>query len=673
MAEKPPGSGTELLARTRSVFDRRGLRACAGLAFGALLGCSAAGTGEATRMQAPAGPSWDDASVRASPDLQSDLQRDAATPGGTRPDVARVDASGIPAGGEPPGSQAEGAVRPAWASYGHDLTNSQTNLVETRLGAANLDQLEEKWRVEIAGGATSLPAVYDGTAYFGGWDGRFYAVDARTGELRWQRTLSQLFVRASPLVTEQRVYVPAYRSVFALDRRDGSVLFETVLDKAQMAIIDASPKLIEDLIVIGMASAENVAPKADYTFVGSINALDAQSGELVWRVETSGEGAGPCTGGAGVGVWSTAAFDPELGLAYLGTGQNYDAPAGNCADALLAIHYRREHLGERVAWVAQYTQDDIYLAVLPIFGLDADVGGSPNLFEAGGKRLVGAGDKGGSYRAFDRATGQPVWRVDLDRGWWTGLGGVMTTAAVHDGTVYVASNHWESTEGFLGGAGDPADVATLYALDAASGVERWRVALPSPMLGSFAIANGLLYHGIINGTLYARELVSGTEVWSLALGGAFGVGPTVVDGRIFVANGVSIAPNPDASGKGIVASFGLVEGAAGTPNVVRGGPVQQAAPVSASECEAVLAENDPPPNPSCSACLCRCDAIAWGRCPLCWPLSACTALFCSLEASAAELRGCIADACVAKLIPPGQFELSVQGAPCLSTCASECG
>jgi DNA-binding response OmpR family regulator len=37
-----------------------------------------------------------------------------------------------------------------------------------------------------------------------------------------------------------------------------------------------------------------------------------------------------------------------------------------------------------------------------------------------------------------------------------------------------------------------------------------------------------------------------------------------------------------------------------------------------------------------------------------------------------DLRNCMADACAAKLIPPGQFDLAVTVGPCVQRCGSVC-
>ena len=472
------------------------------------------------------------------------------------------DASG--AGRRPPcGRQRD--CGSSWTAYGHDLANSNTNPDETLLRSDNASGLKEKWRVRFGDGATSTPVVFDRTVYFGSWDGNVFAADANTGEIRWQSHVTSMMVRSTPLVTQDRVFAAAGHHLVALDRTTGDVLWKRRLETNPSALIESSPKLVDGLLIIGVSSVE-ISLVKDYTFIGAVVAIDADSGNEVWRVETTGDRGGPCVGGAGAAVWSSTAIDETLGLAFIGTGQGYEEPASTCSCSLLAIRYAREYAGERIAWVAQFTKDDVFAAwppTLALFGKDADVGASPNLFEAASRPLVGVGDKAGSYRAFDRSTGEMIWRADLDVGANAQIGGVLTTAAVDGDTIYVASNHWQVGSFVFDSTHDPSDVSTLYALDTATGKARWTVPLTAPMVGAFSIANGLLYHPIINHQLFARDLDTGEEVWSTRLDGNMGSGASIVDGRVYVSSGLEVTSTQitaPAVGGGYVAGYALEDG-----------------------------------------------------------------------------------------------------------------
>jgi hypothetical protein len=54
-----------------------------------------------------------------------------------------------------------------FTQYGYDRRNSQNNTSETHINHGNVGQLHELWRLRVQDGATSVPVVMDGHAYFG--------------------------------------------------------------------------------------------------------------------------------------------------------------------------------------------------------------------------------------------------------------------------------------------------------------------------------------------------------------------------------------------------------------------------------------------------------------------------------------------------------------------------
>ena len=98
-------------------------------------------------------------------------------------------------------------------------------------------------------------------------------------------------------------------------------------------------------------------PSDPPTFRGTVVALDAATGDEVWRFHVTDEAAGE---GAGVSVWSSPAVDPERGVLYIGTGQAYSLPAPARSDSLVALDLRT---GEEV-WHRQFTAGDA-VAALP--------------------------------------------------------------------------------------------------------------------------------------------------------------------------------------------------------------------------------------------------------------------------------------------------------------------
>ena len=317
--------------------------------------------------------------------------------------------------------------------------------------------------------------------------------------------------------------------------------------------------------------------------------------------------------------------------------------------------------------MVQYSSGDVFGLVNLATGPDADIGAAPNLFESNGRALVGAGDKGGSYRAFDRKTGELVWRTNFELGSLVQFGGVTVTAAVSGDTIYVASNHLATAQWVLDGTHDPNDYAYLYALDTATGAERWKQKLDAAMAGSFAIANGILYHPIVNRTLYARDLKDGKVLWSTKLGNDPGAGPSVVDGRLFVSAGMALTAVLPTEIGGFVSAFALDAG----PVTVREARTDVLEPFTREACQEKVGKERS--NAACATCLCECDATAAGHCGSCSTLDECTVTWCAWAADGASMRECLAQFCNAKLLPTFVFEQAVKLAPCTSRCAASCG
>jgi polyvinyl alcohol dehydrogenase (cytochrome) len=424
-----------------------------------------------------------------------------------------------------------------WTSYGSDYANSRSAKGETIIRSDNVGTLHELWRVAGTVGSTSTPAVYGDTVYFGSWDGKLRAVSSADGSPRWTRQLSTQVIDDSPLVYGNNVYVgDGAGNLHAVDRVTGASRWARELDPHPLTRIFSSPVGVADLIIVGVASVEIATVPSDYTARGSIVALDANTGAERWRVYTTNDDE---FGGAGVSVWSTAAIDEGREMLYIGTGNSYEPPASPRSDALMAIKYRTGS----VQWVRQFTPNDVYTIFGPNhFGPDADIGAAPNLFRIGNRDVVGVGDKAGVYAVLDRTTGQTIWARHLPIG--SHLGGIMTTAAYHAGSLYVASNQWVDQLNFH----NPLNRSTTYALNANTGATRWTRALPSPTFGAMTYANGVVFQPTVTGTVYALSAATGAILWSDQPGGDLGSGVSVADGKVFVPYGFwffAAPPNPN--------------------------------------------------------------------------------------------------------------------------------
>jgi outer membrane protein assembly factor BamB len=148
--------------------------------------------------------------------------------------------------------------------------------------------------------------------------------------------------------------------------------------------------------------------------------------------------------------------------------------------------------------------------------------------------LVYFGDRSNTFYALDRRTGRERWRVETgtDHPWDWG----------HEGWDYFTSSPAVAGDLVIVGSGD----GNVYALDAASGTERWRVQTGGRVRSSPAVADGLAYVGSADGYLYAIDLETGNVRWRFETDGvSFGSAefgfdrktiqssPAVTGGRVF--------------------------------------------------------------------------------------------------------------------------------------------
>jgi outer membrane protein assembly factor BamB len=469
-----------------------------------------------------------------------------------------------------------------WPMFGRDYAHQRSH-ADPVLDGTRLESLHVAHRIPGAG-VSGTPAVADGVVYYADAAGWLNAVDAVDGGEVWRvrlLTAGSGMITASVFVTGDAVYVTGDAGasptgaagsgahVWARDRATGAARWAVQIEQTPFSRLWGSPQVVGNTLIVGAASYQ-VWFAAEPMFHGAIVGLNRFTGEEIWRTSVCPADpevpADAC--GGGVSVWSSVSLDTDLGLGFVGTGQAYAAPAGPYSDALVAFDYRT---GER-RWHYQFTADDIYWpggSNAPTVN-DRDIGASPNLFSAeidgAPRQLVGVGDKGGRYIAFDRVTGELIWEQLLDPRSPPGspIGGVMGTAAVGDGRIYVTNN--TSTAGTQRGNARPGS-AIAYALDTATGDVVWHTPLDAGVLSATSYSNALVWFVTWDGRLHVLDAGDGFPLQSVQLGTTPGTfdsaeegfpngsasGPAIANGRVYAGYGWTWGANV-SGGLAIVAS-----------------------------------------------------------------------------------------------------------------------
>ncbi len=313
-----------------------------------------------------------------------------------------------------------------------------------QISRENVGELRMVWSRALATGSQQgTPLVYDGVMYMPNPGDVIQAIDAATGDLRWE------YRRQRPDDLEEFLLVPlldinrniaihghliidtsADDYVFALDATTGLLVWETqILDYTKNPAHQTSGPIVADgKIISGRGCLPRGGPNACV-----ITAHDATTGEELWRRRTipaPGEPGNETWGGVPfeerkhVGAWMVPSFDPTLNLIYIGTSVTSPAPKfmlGGIANKHL---YHNSTLaldadtGE-IEWYYQHLNDHWDLDH-PFERLLVDTAVAPNpaavswinpRLRPGERRKVitGIPGKTGVVYTLDRETGEFLW------------------------------------------------------------------------------------------------------------------------------------------------------------------------------------------------------------------------------------------------------------------------
>lgn len=426
-------------------------------------------------------------------------------------------------------SPAKPISRCDWPMWGQRIERPFASPCPTEISPQTAKDLKQIWFYNAKDTVTATPAVVDGIAYVGDWSGNFYAIDLETGKRRWTyqaHVHGQVYagqIVSSAAVADVKgvrtVFFAGGKTMYALRADDGSERWKHEVgrrgDDNDPSEIESSPVVADGLVVFGtdVHNSGKGEPAA-------VIAVDAATGKARWTTVTApteGEGA---TGPGCADVWGSPTVDPAAKLVFVGTGNCTSSPDGygRFAEAIVALD-----LGSgAVRWTYQPHQPNRD---------DLDFAGAPNLFDAGGRALVGLGNKDAAYYAVDRATGELVWRTQVTE---PGIprpntnystGGFIGATAVADGVVV----------GGTAVGGTPA----LHALDAATGAIKWQQAEAADTYASAAIANGVVFVGSTTDfTFRALDLQTGDVLWSKTLRGGVAGGAAIVGDDVIAVAGI---------------------------------------------------------------------------------------------------------------------------------------
>ncbi len=320
-----------------------------------------------------------------------------------------------------------------WRAHGRDATEQRYSPLD-RITRLNVGRLGVAWSWEIprrGARLESTPLVADGVMYATGPMSTVFALDARTGEELWfwdpgipdeeqgGPSVCCGDVNRGLAMHGDRVFAGLLDGrLVALNRHSGRVEWSVQTTPAGRDYsITGAPRVLGDRVVIGNAGAE-------YGVRGYVTAYDVDDGEQLWRTytvpgnpadgfesEAMRAAAETWTGewwkvGGGGTVWDAMAYDAELDLLYIGTGngspwsRDHRSPGGGDNLYLSSIVALDGRTGE-YRWHYQTTPGDDwdYTATQPLMLLDLEIAGRE-------RRVIVQAPKNGFFYVIDRVTGE---------------------------------------------------------------------------------------------------------------------------------------------------------------------------------------------------------------------------------------------------------------------------
>jgi quinohemoprotein ethanol dehydrogenase len=484
-----------------------------------------------------------------------------------------------------------------WLAYGRTHSEQRFSPIDD-INRDTISRLGVAWYMDLPNdvGLVSTPLVVDGILYFVGSMNVVRAVDATTGELLWEydpdvaghignkRQVGWAHNRGISFF-KGRIFAATWDGrLFALDAKTGELIWSTrTYDANKPLYITGAPKAFKDLVLIGNGGTEVGRAR------GFVTAFDAETGEEAWKFyivpgnpadgfenEAMAMAAETWTGvwwehGGGGNAWHGFTYDPEFNAVYIGTGNGAPwnhrirSPEGGDNLFLSSIVALDADTGDYL-WHYQQSPAETwdYTSTMDIVLADIEVDGQPI------KAILHA-PKNGFFYVIDRATGKLVSAEPFSRVTWathidleTGRPVETPDARYEDGEANVwpsahGAHNWQSmsynpmtglvylptmnmggryvdlgldasyrVQDFVGGTGvglfeilipDDMPPGMLQAWDPVKQEAAWSVPQDHPWnAGTLTTAGNLVFQGRYDGMFLAYDATTGEELWEYDLG-----------------------------------------------------------------------------------------------------------------------------------------------------------
>lgn len=323
-----------------------------------------------------------------------------------------------------------------WPLHGRDNAETQYSPL-SQINKANVAKLRSAWTTDIndpGGALEATPIVANGVMYVSGAWSVVYAIDARTGSIKWKYDPQIIQggraaggptpccgpVNRGVALYRNKVYVGTLDGrLIALDASTGKVVWsqQTTPKQAEYTITGA-PRVVKGKVIIGNGGAEFFGVR------GFVTAYDAETGAQAWRFYTvPGDPSKPFESpaleraattwggeywkmGGGGTVWDAMAYDADADLLYIGVGNGTPwsrtyRSAGKGDNLYLSSIVALKPDNGTYAWHFQTSPGDDwdFTATQPMILADLTIGGRA-------RKVIMQAPKNGFFFVLDRVTGE---------------------------------------------------------------------------------------------------------------------------------------------------------------------------------------------------------------------------------------------------------------------------
>jgi quinohemoprotein ethanol dehydrogenase len=507
-----------------------------------------------------------------------------------------------------------------WVTYGKNYAEDRFSPLN-EINKDNAGKLGLAWslNLETTRGIEATPLVMDGIMFVSGPWSKVFAIDARNGKLIWtydpkvhgkwgEKACCDVVNRGLALY-KGRVYVGTIDGrLVAIDASTGTPVWQVqTTDTTKNYTITGAPRIVKGNVVIGNGGA-------DLGVRGYVTAYDAMTGEQRWRFYTvPGDPSKPFESkametaaktwegdwwkyGGGGTAWDAMAYDPELNLLYIGTGNGspwdwFHRSNGKGDNLYLSSIVAVNADNGEMVWYYQTTPGDHwdYTATQHLLLADLNIDGKET-------KVIMQAPKNGFFYVLDRkdgkllsakpytymnwatsvdmASGRPV-ETDFSRYQtenvviapgpsgghsWQPMAFNPETKLVyipvhynhqyvygHDGNWKYSARGWNTATN-----NDPShhtrnddkappetNQGRLIAWDPVKQQEVWKVDHPATFWngGVLTTAGGLVFQGTAEGKFVAYDAANGNKVWEANVGSGVIASPVAygVDGKQYIS------------------------------------------------------------------------------------------------------------------------------------------